>query len=138
MSPQSNRPTIKYVCQWLVRHEFNVRGILEGVTRGDIVVEIADSRPPPSGRRLPAGTLSETVWFKDRTGAKLARAHRYLCTDGGLAGSGFPDPKSVFNPGEVWIGHDDASPCADCPTWEPLARSSLRALESYRRRTQLR
>lgn len=138
MSLQSNRPTVKYVCLWLVRHEFNVRGVLEGVARGDIVVDVDDSRPPPVSRRLPVGTLSQNLWFKDQAGAKLARAHRYLCLDGGLAGSGFPDPKSVFNPGEVWVGHDDVTPCLDCPTWEPQARASLLPLESYRHRTTMR
>lgn len=138
MSPQSSRPTVKVVCLWFVRFEFNVRGILEGVAQGDIVEEIGDSRPPPSHRTLPLGTLSQTLWFKNRAGDKLARAHRYLCPDGGLAGSGFPDPKSVFNPGEVLVGHDDVDPCADCSVWEPRARRSLLPLESYRRRTSLR
>ena len=123
----------------MVRHEFNQRRILDGVVRGDIVVEIDASRPPDPRRNLPAGTLSQNLWFKDRSGAPLARAHRYLCLDGGLAGSGYPDPKSVFNPTEVLVaGHDDSTPCPDCVSWEPQARASLMPLESYRRRTQLR
>jgi hypothetical protein len=138
VSPQGNRPVVRYVCIWLVRHEFNVRGILAGVANGDIVVDVGESRPAPNVAWLPVGTLSQTIWFKGLTGEKLSRAHRYLCADGGLAGSGFPDPKSIFNPGEVLVGHDDSRSCQDCPTWEPLARASLIPLESYRHRTALK
>jgi hypothetical protein len=123
----------------MVRSEFNDRRILERVARGEIVEQIEPGRPPGPNTRLPAGTLSQTVWFKDLAGQPLARAHRYLCRDGLLAGSGFPDPKSIFNSGEVLLAsHGDHETCQDCATWEPRARASLVTLESYRRKSSLR
>ena len=123
----------------MVRSEFNDRRILERVAQGDIVEEIEPGRPPGPHTRLPAGTLSQTVWYNDQSGQRLARAHRYLCRDGLLAGSGFPDPKSIFNPGEVLLAsHADHETCPDCAVWEPRSRASLLTLESYRRRSPLR
>jgi hypothetical protein len=122
----------------MVRFEFNDRRILERAAQGDIVEEIDPGHPPGPNTHLPAGTLSQTVWFKDRAGFPLARAHRYLCRDGLLAGSGFPDPKSIFNPSEVLLAnHGDRETCQDCALWEPQARASLLALEPYRRKSPL-
>jgi hypothetical protein len=139
MLPHGNRPRRRYVCPWMVRSEFNDRRILEGVARGNIVEDAEPGSPPGPQTRLPGGTLSQTVWFKNQAGQPIARAHRYFCRDGLLAGSGFPDPKSIFNPGEVLLAsHTDRETCPDCAFWEPKARASLLTLESYRRRGPLR
>lgn len=48
----------------------------------------------------PHGTMSELVGYYD-SGRRIAVAHRFVMPDGGLGGSGRPDPKEVRHDGEL-------------------------------------
>lgn len=86
---------------------------------------------------FPTGTLSQTVWVKDRSGRILVRTHRYLLPSGLIAGSGFLDPKTIYeDSGPITADrrHKDTDTCLSCAQWKPRAEAALTALEAYRRR----
>ncbi len=83
-------------------------GDFEGrAKRGELTVEVVASHPAPLGLKMPPGTLSQIVAYRDLQGVELASAHRYLKPDGTLGFSEMPDPKSVMKNGVLytaWFG----------------------------------
>lgn len=49
------------------------------------------------------GTLSQEVKYFDQEGNLIAKVHRYLGPDGGLAASGLEDPKRIFHAAIMYI-----------------------------------
>ncbi len=87
-----------------VRRVFNEGGFERDAKLGLLIVEVADSRPAKDSsiRNWVPGTLSQNVYYLNKDGEILAKAHRYLRPDGDLAASGKPDPKRVFD-GECYL-----------------------------------
>lgn len=73
--------------------------------RGELKTRIVYDRPPRRGTTLPLGTRSQLIYYEDRSGVVLAKAHRYLLPDGSVGGSGLPDPKMVRQEGDVFVPH---------------------------------
>lgn len=75
---------------------FNAVGFDQLVAQGQVTVHVLKEHPAPPGANQAAGTLSQMIAYRDKSGAMLATAHRYLKPDGTLGGSGRPDPKSLM------------------------------------------
>ena len=87
-----------------MRRRFNEASYIERAERGELTVVVlypSDRLAPPEAGQKP-GTLSQTISYRDLDGNEVARAHRYLCPDGTIGGSGRPDPKRLLQDGVLY------------------------------------
>jgi hypothetical protein len=76
---------------------FNEGRYWERVLSGELDFDVLESRP---STMLPNETLpieSQMISISSKDGRELARAHRFLRSDGTIAASGKPDPKRLFD-----------------------------------------
>ena len=136
----SSRPSEKIVCPWMLRARFNQRQIVRRTARNEITAQPGPLRLPRADLRdlLPPGTRSQTIRYSDRrTGRWLYLAHQFVCPHGSVLGSGFPDPKTIYDPNETLVAdplHRDWDTCGDCGTYRQQASDSQAAIEDYRQR----
>jgi hypothetical protein len=120
----------RLVCPWMLRARFNERQIVRRAERNEML-SVAQ-RPRHVGRavlgRLPPGTVTQMTVFQDRrTGRRLWETHHYTCPHGFILFSGFPDPKTCWEPNET-LRTDPAHPDDRSYTCGPTcARDRARA-----------
>ena len=80
-----------------MRRIFNRGRFQERAAAGELTVVIKRSVPAIDStiRNWVPGTLSQELRYYDKDNNLLAKTHRYLRPDGGLAASGLEDPKRV-------------------------------------------
>ena len=77
--------------------------VLEGVREGRIREKPVESKHPSEPKaREPFCTQSQMISYIGPDGHEVARAHRYLRTDGTIGASGLPDPKRVKKDGVLY------------------------------------
>lgn len=59
-------------------------------------------------KKLPIGTKSEIIVYRDKGKNLYVKIHQYLCPDGTLGCSGKPDPKSMLLNGVMYNFHPEA------------------------------
>jgi hypothetical protein len=95
--------SVKYVSATEIRKIFN-EGRFEDLVAYRVLKEriIREGNPAPASNQ-PAGTKSQILAYLNQDGRQVAVVHRYLRPDGSLGGSGKPDPKKVFQNGELYV-----------------------------------
>ena len=86
-----------------LRKMFEDERIIARELAGELTFHIKHSRipnPPPDFE--PPGTESQEVYWRDRTGEKIATAHRYLRPDKTIGASGKEDPKVLLIDGVIY------------------------------------
>jgi hypothetical protein len=65
---------------------------------GEITSKVTRNKPasPQSGQ--PPGTMSQEVVYSENN-LEVARVHQFVLPSGALGGSGFPDPKRIYEDG---------------------------------------
>ncbi len=133
-SPSPTTPP-QLVCPWILRTIWNDDQYLERTARRELTQTVEPGTRPDPRARLPSGTLSHSIWFRDRTDKLVARAHQYLLHGQPVRARDQPDPKSLFEPdGTLTYSHGEGVRCSDCAVWEPLAHASLRRARQRLRR----
>lgn len=113
-SPLEPVVLVEYVPQSIIRDAFNAERIVERARQGELREVIAGynthlhgrqrakmNRDPRTQVRFTLSTRSQMVSFYTPEGKLLATGHRYLRRDGGLAGSGMVNPKTLFLPDRI-------------------------------------
>jgi hypothetical protein len=95
-----SRPVRRVTPQEL-RNLFNSRGYYERVIRNELTAALESERPARTEANQPPGTLSQMVWYYDKSLRRVALVHQYLRPDGSLGGSGRPDPKRLLLDDEI-------------------------------------
>jgi hypothetical protein len=96
-------PPVRRVGETELRRIFNELGYFEAVLEGELTERVERSGQARPGAGQPAGTESQTVWYYDGLGQKVALVHQYLLPDGSIGGSGRPDPKRLIFHHEILI-----------------------------------
>lgn len=92
---------VQEICPVILRYAFNGGQYHQRSERSELLrTDGTRQRPAPVAMNEPAGTLSGIFEYRLQDGTLVARAHRYLRSDGSLGGSGRPDPKWLLA-GEV-------------------------------------
>ena len=84
-----------------LRKVFNDGGYYQRVCDNELIAVVERSHPPREGSGQPAGTLSQSVWYFDKSMNRVAFVHQYLLPDGNIGGSGKPDPKRILLDDEI-------------------------------------
>lgn len=98
----SNFPE-KIVSPAELRRMFEDERIIAREAAGELTFHIKHSRipdPPPDFE--PPGIESQEVYWRDKTGEKIATAHRYLRPDKTIGASGKEDPKILLIDGVIY------------------------------------
>jgi hypothetical protein len=98
----SQPPPIQRIDEWEMRRIFNENNLWDKLTSGELTAVILESRNAPDSAGQPAGTLSQSISYRDPDGNEIARVHQYLKPDNTLGGSGQPDPKRVYYDGVLY------------------------------------
>jgi hypothetical protein len=89
-----------------MRALFNEESFLRLVQNGRIIPVVAHSGTPAEDAvlalKLPPGTKSQMLSYRDTNNLEMARAHQYLLPDGTIGASGKPDPKRFFKDGILY------------------------------------
>lgn len=88
--PQSNR---SYLPESELRKHFNEMDIVGQADRGELLAIVLSSPLAPPEANQPQSTVSQMVEYRRSDLTLVCLAHRYLCPDGTIGGSGRPDPK---------------------------------------------
>lgn len=95
---------------WLVvspqelRRLFNDGRYWERMKAGEFFeVVYRDGHPSPKNSGEPPCTRSQIIAYVDAGGRQVAIVHQYLRKDGKLGASGRPDPKKLFDKGNIYI-----------------------------------
>lgn len=87
-----------------IRKMFNDGGYWRRVDSGDLHEKlIREGHPSPARSGQPHCTRSQIVAYLDVHGRKVALVHQYALKNGGLGGSGKPDPKQLFPEGVLYV-----------------------------------
>lgn len=79
-----------------MKRRFNCGDYARLVRRGELIEVPKRTRSKISKQTyVQPGTVSETLWYKDKQNNKIATVHRYRRSDGTLDASGLPDPKAL-------------------------------------------
>lgn len=86
-----------------MRERFNNAHIHEKSISGELSVVVIENRHPalPLAKE-PHCTRSEMISYRDSQNFEIARAHRYLRSDGSIGLSGLPDPKRLILEGIMY------------------------------------
>jgi hypothetical protein len=88
---------------WKIQRIFNDNRYFELVKSGQWTAEISESDIVLRSRpRIPAGSLSQSVIYRDELGRRVARVHQFLKPNGKLGASGKPDPKFLEYDGDLY------------------------------------
>jgi len=87
-----------------LRRKFREGDYQGKVERGELNQKILkDGHPSPPRAAEPYCTRSQIIAYLDRSGKKLAIAHRYLRPNGELGASGRPDPKTIREGNTIFL-----------------------------------
>ena len=81
---------------------FNESMLVERAKAGEIVEVVIHSGLPTPDKGLPAGSRTQMISYRDKSGLELARAHRFVLPDGSIGASGKPDPKRMLKDGILY------------------------------------
>jgi hypothetical protein len=101
MAPSSSRPSTPVPAETL-RRIFNEHQYFERVRAGEFKELVIDSHAAPSVANQPPGTKSEIAEYRSPT-ERVALVHQYKLPNGGIGGSGRPDPKQVLHEGVLYV-----------------------------------
>jgi hypothetical protein len=96
-NPTPKEPTSKRVTSEEMCKRFNDGQYWERALSGELDFAVLESRP---SSMLPNEVLpieSQMISISSKDGRELARAHRFLRSDGTIAASRKPDPKRLFD-----------------------------------------
>ena len=98
------KPQLKIVKPDELRKLFNDGGYAHRVKAGEFTTKVIRQAPPGPKIRAkePPGTMSQIIAYIDAGGKVIAIVHQYLRPDGGLGGSGRPDPKRLLLNGVLY------------------------------------
>src|SRR6266566_8732366 len=86
-----------------MQRRFNEGRYWERTQHGELTVVIMEDRHPAlTAANEPFCTQSQMVSYRDINNAEIARVHQYLRPDGSIGASGRPDPKRLFENGELY------------------------------------
>lgn len=101
---------VKRVSDWALKRRFNCGGYLGKYLSKSFTFDVTHQGQPEAWRNLPPGTISQEIMLRDRNGDDVAKIHQFLCPDGTLGASGFPDPKRIFTKRRSYRIHKAQTP----------------------------
>lgn len=91
-----------HIDAWEMRRRFNCGGYQKRASRGEFTSKTYKSRAAPASAGQPPNTQSQMIEYTDLNNNLVAKAHQYLRPDHTVGGSGFPDPKVLFENGVLF------------------------------------
>ena len=81
---------------------FNESMLVERAKAGEIIEIVIHSGLPTPVKGLPAGSQTQMISYREKSGLEIARAYRFLLPDGSIGASGKPDPKRLLKNGTLY------------------------------------
>jgi hypothetical protein len=86
-----------------MQRRFNEGRYWERAQAGELAVVILEDRHPAlMAAKEPDCTHSQMLSYRDTSDSEVARVHQYLRPDGTLGASGRPDPKRLYQDGQLY------------------------------------